>query len=411
MTPLDTVRFSLRALKDNKMRSALTMLGVVIGVSAVVTAVSVGQGASTNVTNSIGQLGNNLLTIIPGSPKVNPGQPGLAAGVQTLKPSDATAIMERCKNSVSGVSPQVRASIVVKTGNKTWRTQLVGCVPAFMQVNNYAMGRGRPLNQADDDERSRVVCLGQTVVQNLFGTPDFNCIGQEISINRVRFLVIGILGKKGANTFGQDQDDLVLMPLITAMNRVLNQRNVTLISVQCKSVDKIDLAQEQIVSLLRQRHQLQPPFPDNDDFNVLNQAQLLSIIQTIGGVLTMLLAGIAAISLTVGGVGIMNIMLVSVTERTREIGIRKALGATQLNIRAQFLIESALLSCAGGLVGVALGAGVSLLAGRLSGWPIVPSLASALMSVAVSAGIGVFFGYWPAGKAAGLHPIEALRRE
>jgi len=411
MTPLDTFKFSMRALRDNKLRSALTMLGVVIGVSAVVTAVSVGQGASTNVTNSIGQLGNNLLTIIPGSPKVNPGQPGLGPGIQTLKPADATAILERCKNSVSGVSPQVRSSIVVKTGNKTWRTQLTGCAPAFMQVNNYALGRGRALNQIDDDARARVVCLGQTVVQNLYGAPDFNCIGQEISINRVRFLVVGILAKKGANTFGQDQDDIVLMPLITAMNRVLNQRNLTLISVQCKSVDKIDLAQEQIVSLLRHRHQLSPPFPDNDDFNVLNQAQLLSIIQTIGNVLTLLLAGIAAISLTVGGVGIMNIMLVSVTERTREIGIRKALGATQLNIRIQFLIESALLSCAGGLIGVVLGASVSLLAGRVSGWPIVPSVSSALIAVAVSAGIGVFFGYWPAGKAAKLHPIEALRRE
>ena len=393
------------------MRSALTMLGVVIGVSAVVTAVSVGQGASTNVTNSIGQLGNNLLTIIPGSPRVNPGQPGLGAGVQTLKPADAVAIKERCSSSVLEVSPQVRSSVVVKSGSKTWRTQLSGCLPAIMSVNNYSMDRGRPLNLSDNDARSRVVCIGRTVIQNLFGAPDFNCIGQEISINRVRFLVVGILAKKGANTFGQDQDDIVMMPLATAMNRVLNQRNLTLISVQCRSVDKIDLAQEQIVSLLRHRHQLSPPFPDNDDFNVLNQAQLLSIIQTIGNVLTLLLAGIAAISLTVGGVGIMNIMLVSVTERTREIGIRKALGATETNIRTQFLIESALLSIMGGMVGVALGGSVSFLAGKLSGWPIIPSIASALLAVAVSAGIGIFFGYWPAGKAARLHPIEALRRE
>jgi putative ABC transport system permease protein len=393
------------------MRSALTMLGVVIGVSAVVTAVSVGQGASTNVTNSIGQLGNNLLTIIPGSPRVNPGQPGLGPGVQTLKPADAVAIKERCANSVQEVSPQVRSSVVVKSGSKTWRTQLSGCLPAIMSVNNYSMERGRALNLADNDARARVVCIGRTVIQNLFGTPDFNCVGQEISINRVRFLVVGILAKKGANTFGQDQDDIVMMPLATAMNRVLNQRNLTLISVQCKAVDKIDLAQEQIVSLLRHRHQLSPPFPDNDDFNVLNQAQLLSIIQTIGNVLTLLLAGIAAISLTVGGVGIMNIMLVSVTERTREIGIRKALGATETNIRTQFLIESALLSIMGGMVGVALGGSVSFLAGKVSGWPIVPSVASALLAVAVSAGIGIFFGYWPAGKAARLHPIEALRRE
>ena len=393
------------------MRSALTMLGVVIGVSAVVTAVSVGQGASTNVTNSIGQLGNNLLTIIPGSPRVNPGQPGLGPGVQTLKPGDAVAIKERCSGSVLEVSPQVRSSVVVKSASKTWRTQLTGCLPAIMSVNNYSMDRGRALNLSDNDARSRVICVGRTVIQNLFGTPDFNCLGQEISINRVRFLVVGILAKKGANTFGQDQDDVVMMPLATAMNRVLNQRNLTMISVQCRSVDKIDLAQEQIVSLLRHRHQLSPPFPDNDDFNVLNQAQLLSIIKTIGGVLTLLLGGIAAISLTVGGVGIMNIMLVSVTERTREIGIRKALGATETNIRTQFLIESALLSIMGGMVGVALGGSVSFIAGKVSGWPIIPSVGSAVLAVAVSAGIGIFFGYWPAGKAASLHPIEALRRE
>lgn len=411
MTPIDTFRFALRALRDNKMRSALTMLGVVIGVSAVVTAVSVGQGASTNVTNSIGQLGNNLLTIIPGSPRVNPGQPGLGPGVQTLKPGDAVAIKERCSGSVLEVSPQVRSSVVVKSASKTWRTQLTGCLPAIMSVNNYSMDRGRALNLSDNDARSRVICVGRTVIQNLFGTPDFNCLGQEISINRVQFLVVGILAKKGANTFGQDQDDVVMMPLATAMNRVLNQRNLTMISVQCRSVDKIDLAQEQIVSLLRHRHQLSPPFPDNDDFNVLNQAQLLSIIKTIGGVLTLLLGGIAAISLTVGGVGIMNIMLVSVTERTREIGIRKALGATETNIRTQFLIESALLSIMGGMVGVALGGSVSFIAGKVSGWPIIPSVGSAVLAVAVSAGIGIFFGYWPAGKAASLHPIEALRRE
>ena len=411
MTPLDTMRFALRALRDNKMRSTLTMVGIVIGVSAVVTAVSVGQGASSGVTNSIGQLGNNLLTIIPGSPRFGPGQANQGAASQSLKPGDATAILERCTNSVQAVCPQVRSGVLVKAGSKTWRTTLTGATPAFLEVNNYMIDRGRAISMTDDDARTRVVCLGRTVIQNIFGSPDFNCLGQEISINRVRFQIVGILAAKGANTFGQDQDDIVLMPLATAMNRVLNQRNVTLISVQCRSADKIDLAQEQIISLLRRRHKLAPPFPDDDDFTVLSQAQLLSIVQTIGGILTLLLAGIAAISLTVGGVGIMNIMLVSVTERTREIGIRKALGATEANIRSQFLIESALLAMAGGMIGVALGFALSYLAGRLSGWPIAPSMMSALVAVGVSAGIGIFFGYWPAGKAARLHPIEALRRE
>lgn len=411
MTPLDTLRFALRALRDNKMRSALTMLGVVIGVSAVVTAVAVGDGASKGVTNSIGQLGNNLLTIIPGSPKVAPGTPGLGGAIQTLKPADAEAILERCKGSVANVAPQVRSSIVLKLGSKTWRSTLIGTTPAFLQVNNYSVERGRPINLVDDNVRSRVICVGRTVVQNLFGSPDANCVGQDITLNRIRYHIVGILGKKGANTFGQDQDDVVMMPLSTAMNRVLNQRHITVISVQCKSQDKIDLAQEQIVALLRHRHRLSPPFPDNDDFNVLNQAQLLSIIKTIGSILTLLLAGIAAISLTVGGVGIMNIMLVSVTERTREIGIRKALGATESNIRIQFLIESALLSLTGGMIGVLIGGGVSYLAGNLTGWPIAPSPMSALIAVGVSATIGIFFGIWPASKAASLNPIEALRRE
>ncbi len=411
MTPIDTFRFSMRALRDNKMRSALTMLGVVIGVSAVVTAVSVGQGASANVTNSIGKLGNNLLMIMPGSPRVGPGGPGGGAMPQTLKPADAEAIKERCKESVLYVCPQVRSSVVAKSGSKTTRTTLTGATADFLKVSNYNIAKGRSLNDLDESGKLRVVVLGTTVAQNLFGAAADKCVGQSIMLNRVRFDIVGLLESKGASTFGQDQDDIVIMPLTTAMGRVLNQRNVSMISIQCRSVDKIDLAMEQIVSLLRGRHRLSPPFPENDDFTVMSQSQMLATMNTVGTILTLLLAGIAAISLTVGGVGIMNIMLVSVTERTREIGIRKALGATESNIRSQFLIESALLSMAGGIVGVAFGAGLSLAAGRISGWPIAPSMLSAAVAVAVSAGIGVFFGFWPAGRAARLHPIEALRRE
>jgi putative ABC transport system permease protein len=227
----------------------------------------------------------------------------------------------------------------------------------------------------------------------------------------VRFTVVGILAAKGTSPFGEDQDNMVLVPLRTALNRILNQRHISYISVECRAGTVMDLAQEQVISLLRQRHRLSPPFPDNDDFTVLSQSQLLTIMQTVTGVLTVLLASIAAISLTVGGIGIMNIMLVSVTERTREIGIRKALGATEGNIRSQFLIESALLSIAGGLIGVLLGGGISMIAAKLSGWAITPDWTSVALAVGVSAGIGIFFGYWPARKAARLHPIEALRRE
>jgi len=411
MSPLDTFRFSLRALGDNKMRASLTMLGIIIGVAAVVVAVSVGQGASAGITNSIGQLGSNLLTIIPGSSRAGPGQAGTGGIPQTLTPADADAILVRCAATVTAVCPQVRSSVVVKTGAKTWRTSLTGAWPSFASVNNYTLGRGRLLKAGDETARARVVCVGITVVKNLFGGADAHCIGKEIAINRVRFQIVGILGPKGASAFGQDQDDIVWMPLTTAMNRVLNQRNVSVLSVQCKSESRIALAQEQIVSLLRRRHRLLPPFPLDDDFTIISQTQILSVIQTIGGIVTLLLAGIAAISLTVGGVGIMNIMLVSVTERTREIGIRKALGATENNIRWQFLIESVLLSLLGGLGGILIGFSLSYLAGRLSGWPISPSVTSAMLSVGVSASIGIFFGLWPASKAARLHPIEALRRE
>ena len=303
MSPLDTFRFSLRALGDNKMRASLTMLGIIIGVAAVVIAVSVGQGASANITNSIGQLGSNLLTVLPGNSRVGPGQAGTGGIPQTLVPADADAILVRCAATVTAVCPQVRSSIVAKAGSKTWRTTLTGATPVFAAVNNYTLGRGRLLKENDETARARVICIGITVAKNLFGGADAHCIGKEIAINRVRFQVVGILGSKGASAFGQDQDDVVVMPLATAMNRVLNQRHVSFISVQCRSENKIALAQEQIISLLRRRHHLLPPFPLDDDFTLISQTQILGVIQTIGGIVTLLLAGIAAISLTVGGVG------------------------------------------------------------------------------------------------------------
>jgi putative ABC transport system permease protein len=309
------------------------------------------------------------------------------------------------------VSSGVRGNVLVKHGNENWRAPLTGADPQFLLVNNFEISKGRALNARDEDMKARHLILGATVVENLFGDKDANCVGQEVTVNRTRYTVVGVLASKGTSTFGENQDDVVVMPLSTALYRVLNQKNISYISVECRSADVIELAQEQIVSLLRKRHRLSPPFPDNDDFTVLSQQQLLNILQTIAGVMTAILASIAAISLTVGGIGIMNIMLVSVTERTREIGIRKALGATEGNIRAQFLIESALLSLAGGLVGVLIGGGISALAAQISGWPISPSPEAVALSVGVSAGIGIFFGYWPARKAARLHPIEALRRE
>jgi putative ABC transport system permease protein len=409
MTPFDTFRFAWRALRDNKMRSALTMLGVIIGVAAVVTALAVGQGAAGAVTNSVGQLGNNSLYIVPSNPRIGPGDPG--GLTQTLKPEDGEAILDRCRATVVRMCPMITSSVLVKAGNNNWRTNLTAAPPNFFVVNSYTIAHGRQLTIGDENTKARVCCLGKTVIENLFGDKDYNCVGQEIALNRVRFQVVGILDAKGTNTFGQDQDNQVLVPLSTGMFRITSQKYVNAISVECRNPDVMDLAQEQIVGLLRQRHHLQPPFPDNDDFTVLSQSQLLAIMTTITGAMTILLASIAAISLTVGGIGIMNIMLVSVTERTREIGIRKALGATESNIRWQFLIESALLSLAGGMVGILFGGGIAAIAAKATGWPIAPSPFAVALAVGVSAGIGIFFGYWPARKAARLHPIDALRRE
>jgi putative ABC transport system permease protein len=409
MTPLDTFSFALRALRDNKMRAALTMLGIVIGVAAVVSAIAVGQGGAASITSSVGQLGNNLLYIVPANPRLGPGrEEGLT---QTLKREDAVAIAARCQNTVARVSTGLQGSVLVKAKGENWRTSLIGADAAYFVVNNFTVSRGRTLNQTDDEMRSRVVILGRTVVEQVWGSKDYNPVGQEILLNRVRFQVVGVQAEKGTSTFGQNQDDQVIVPLATAMYRVMNQKHVSYVSVECRSADTIELAKEQIISLLRQRHRLAPPFPENDDFTVMSQAELLKVLQTITGILTALLAGIAAISLTVGGIGIMNIMLVSVTERTREIGIRKALGATEGNIRSQFLIEAALLSIAGGIMGVLLGGGIAMIAAKASGWPIAPSAEAVSLAVGVSAGIGIFFGYWPARKAARLHPIEALRRE
>jgi putative ABC transport system permease protein len=409
MTPLDTFKFALRALRDNKMRSALTMLGVIIGVAAVVSAVAVGQGGAASITDSVGQLGNNLLYIVPANPRIGPGNQG--GLTQSLRRSDADAIRERCVNTVSRVAAGAQGSALLKAGNNNWRCSLVGADPAFFLVNNYTIARGRALNHTDDEMRARVVVLGKKVVEELWGSKDYNPVGTEILLNRVRFQVVGVQEEKGTSTFGQNQDDQAIIPLNTALYRVMNQKHVSYISVECRSKDTIELAQEQVISLLRERHRLAPPFPENDDFTVMSQAELLKVLTTITGVLTALLAGIAAISLTVGGIGIMNIMLVSVTERTREIGIRKALGATEGNIRSQFLIVAALLSIVGGLVGVLIGGGISAIAAHISKWPIAPSPLAVTVAVGVSAGIGIFFGYWPARKAARLHPIEALRRE
>jgi putative ABC transport system permease protein len=383
----------------------------VIGVAAVVAAIGIGQSAFGQVIESVGALGSNLLVIFPGNAQLRFGPGTFTGSVTSFTLEDNRAILEHTGGLVLRTSPSVRRPLQVTFHNKKWMTQVMGVLPEYEIVNNHKVTSGRFLTLPDSESRARVALVGRTVLQNLFGSADAAPLREEIEINRVRFRIVGVLEKKGSSVFGQDQDDVVMVPLQTAMRRVLNQNYLNFMSLQCSSPEAMDLAAERIGYLLRRRHRLRPPFPDNDDFMIRSQASLLATIEIISKTLTTVLAGIAAISLTVGGIGIMNIMLVSVTERTREIGIRKALGATQRVILQQFLVESALISLLGGVLGILFGIGLVAAVAKAFTWKTVISPGGIIMAVGVSAAIGVFFGLWPAKKAARLHPIDALRRE
>jgi putative ABC transport system permease protein len=412
MTLWESLKIALRALGRNKMRTFLTMLGIIIGVSCVIALVGLGAGASARVTASISSLGTNLITVIPGSPRLRFGGPGSEAGqVNTLTDEDANAIARNFRDTITAVAPVSRGSALVKMQDKTYQTSITGTTPDYRQVNNSPVELGRFITQSDVDGRVKVAVLGTTVVQQLMGSADANPVGMTIQVNRLSFRVIGVQKKKGSGTFGQDQDDIVIAPVTTVLRRVLNRNYINNISIEAASRQDIDLVIEQISRLLRQRHHLLPPFPDNDDFSVRSQTELMQAFQTATSTMTSLLAGIAAVSLIVGGIGIMNIMLVSVSERTREIGLRKAVGATSRDVLLQFLMESCVIAGVGGLLGVGLGAAGSHLLGNVLNITAIISLQSILMAVAVAAAIGLFFGIYPAQKAARLNPIEALRYE
>jgi len=407
----DNIRFALRALRDNKLRTMLTTLGVIIGVAAVVSATGLGQSAFGQVIQSVGALGTNLLVIIPGNPQFRFGPGAFSGSVTSLTLDDDRAIREETGGLVLRTAPSVRKPLQVTYGNKKWMTSMMGVTPDYAVVSNHGARTGRFISAADDASRARVALIGARVAEKLFGSVDASPIGEEILVNRVRFTVIGTLVSKGSSVFGTDMDDCVMVPLQTGMRRMLNQNYISFMSVECTSPEIMDLAAERIGYLLRRRHRLRPPFPDNDDFAVRSQAALLQTVQVISTTMTAVLAGIAAISLTVGGIGIMNIMLVSVTERTREIGIRKALGATQKVIQQQFLVESALISLLGGAIGILLGVALVVGVSKAFDWKPIIQTSSIITAVVVSASIGIFFGLYPAKKAAQLNPIDALRRE
>lgn len=403
-----TIKISLRSIRVNKMRSALTMLGIIIGVGAVITMLAVGTGARQKIEEQIASMGSNLLIVLPGA--TTAGGVRMGAGTQsTLSMSDAEAIQKECP-AVLYVAPVLGGVAQVVYGNQNWSTGVTGTTPDIFEIRDWRFSEGRPFTDDDVRSASKVCLLGQTVVDNLFGSID--PIGQIVRIKNVPFTVIGVLESKGQSPTGQDQDDTIFIPVTTAQKKLFGTAfpgMVRIISVKAKSADDLSAAEKQITELLRQRHRIGPN--QDDDFSVRNLTQMMQAAEQSARVMGWLLGSVASVSLLVGGIGIMNIMLVSVTERTREIGIRMAVGAKTWDIRLQFLIEALILSLIGGIFGIILGISGSQLLSVMADWPTIVSPLSILLAFSFSGIVGIFFGYYPAMKASRLDPIEALRYE
>jgi putative ABC transport system permease protein len=405
-----SVRIALRALTVNRTRSALTMLGIIIGVAAVIAMVGVGAGATARIQAQIQSIGANLIMVSPGSISSNGVRLGSGA-VSSLTEDDAKAIAKECP-SVAAVAPTVRGTVQVVNGNSNWATSAQGVTPDYMTIRDYSMMYGEFFTTQDVDAAAKSAVLGATVATNLFG--DSDPTGQVVIVKNVPFTVAGVLTPKGQSPSGQDQDDVILLPISTAKQKVLgankaNARAVSSLMVQAIGPQAMDQAQQELTVLLRERHRIQPG--EDDDFSVRNLAEVFAAQETSAQVMSILLGAIASVSLIVGGIGIMNIMLVSVTERTREIGLRQAVGAKTRDILSQFLVEAVTLSLLGGIIGIVLGLTASLLISHFANWSTQVSPLSVLMAFVFSALVGVFFGYYPARKAAYMDPIEALRYE
>ncbi len=399
-----TFRVAFRALRRNKLRSALTMLGIIIGVAAVIAMVGIGNGAKSQVEAQIATLGQNMILIFGGS--FNPGGVRGGWGGAGLRIDDATAIAREIQG-VTAVSPEIRSGSQIMAGNQNWYTQLLGESPEYFDMRQWPLTEGSIFGEQEVKSAAKVAVIGQTAATMLFG--EESPIGKVIRVKNVPFMITGLLKAKGLSLGGNDQDDLIVVPYTTAMKRLTGDTRLRSINAQAETPEIMNQIEEQITLLLRQRHHIMGGH--DDDFTVRNQQEIAEMATANSKILTMLLFAVACVSLIVGGIGIMNIMLVSVTERTREIGIRIAVGAHGRDIMMQFLIEAVALSLTGGFIGIALGLGVSEIIHRTLGWPTQTPITTIAAAVAFSACVGIFFGLYPAKKAAALDPINALRYE
>jgi putative ABC transport system permease protein len=405
-----SIKIAFRALKMNKLRSALTMLGIVIGVASVIATVAIGSGATQRIQQQIASIGSNIIIVVPGSTSSSGVRLGSGNAV-TLSEADARELAAQCPD-VALAAPLVRGGAQVIYGNSNWATTIYGVTPDYLTIRDFSVVDGTEFTQQDVDAANKVAVLGATPVANLFGGAD--PIGQTIRIKNVPFTVVGVLSPKGQSSQGQDQDDVILLPISTAKRKVLgvkqaNADAVDTIMMQAQSGAQMPAAQDEAQALLRQRHHLQAA--DADDFSVRNMQEIFAAQEASSSIMAMMLAAVASVSLVVGGIGIMNIMLISVRERTREIGLRQALGAKTHDILTQFLVEAVALSVAGGVIGIILGISASAIISRLAGWATSVGPGAVLLAVFFSAVVGISFGYYPARKAAYLDPIEALRYE
>ena len=399
------IKVALQSIAKNKMRSLLTMLGIIIGVASVIALVALGQGSQKDIQGQIASLGTNLIIIHSGSSRTA-GVRGGADTLQTLTMDDAARLREK-GTQLQGVSSVITVHEQVIAGRNNWNTSITGVAPDYPQIRNFSMAQGTFFSARDVKTRKKVAVLGKTVADQLF--PGEDPLGARIRVRNVPFKVIGVLAPKGQTAMGRDQDDVILAPSTTVLYRLSDGKTVQAIMASAVSADRMAAAKSEITTLLRETHRLQQG--EDDDFHIRDQTEINQMATRITGTMTLLLSSIAGVSLLVGGIGIMNIMLVSVTERTREIGIRMAIGARPGDVLIQFLIEAVILSVLGGVVGILGGVGTATLLGSLMGTSAVISPAVILGSVAFTGAVGIFFGFYPARKAANLNPIEALRYE